>query len=90
MNSTIDVMLPVYRYSFNKVLETGVIPEEWTIGMIVPIYKNKGGVMEPSNYRGITLLSCLGKPFTSILSSRLEEFVESNDLLCENQSGLRK
>ncbi len=46
--------------------------------------------MEPSNYRGIALLSCLGKPFTSIISSRLEEFVESDDLVCENQSGFRK
>ncbi len=84
IKSPINVMLPTYLYLFNKVLETGVIPEEWTIGMIVPIYKNEGDVIEPSNNRGITLLSCLDKCFTSTITSRLEEFVDSNDLLSEN------
>ena len=32
------------------------------------IYKNKGNVSEPSSYRPITLVSCLGKTFTAILN----------------------
>ncbi len=81
---TTDVMLPVYRYLFNNVLETGLIPDEWTIGMIVPIYKYKGCVMGPNNYREITLLRCVDKLLLVLyINSRLEEFVESNDLLSE-------
>ncbi|CAL4066387.1 unnamed protein product, partial [Meganyctiphanes norvegica] len=50
---------------FNIVLDTGIIPSDWTIGVIKPIYKNKGDINDVNNYRGITLLSCIGKLFTS-------------------------
>ena len=44
----------------------------------------------PDNYRGITLLSCLGKLFTSILNNRLTVFLEQNNLLGEEQAGFRE
>ena len=43
---------------FNIVLQSGHMPDEWVIGIIKPIYKNKGDINDPDNYRGITLLSC--------------------------------
>jgi hypothetical protein len=43
------------------------------LGIIKPIYKNKGDSNQPENYRPISLLSCLGKLFTSILRKRLED-----------------
>ena len=46
---------------FNIVLQNGVVPESWCIGMIKPLYKNKGSADDPDNYRGITLLSCIAK-----------------------------
>ena len=36
-----------------------------------------------------TLLSCLGKVFTSILNCRLTQYADSVDLIKENQSGFR-
>ena len=66
---------------FNKVLNTGEIPNKWITGIIIPIYKGKGSELDPSNYRGITLLSCMGKLFTHILNERLTRFVEVNNLL---------
>ena len=59
-------------------------------GLIIPIYKNKGSKDDANNYRGITLLSCLGKLFTSILNHRLTEFCEKNLILKEIQAGFRK
>ena len=53
---------------FNLVLDTGVIPSDWSIGMIKPLYKGKGSPESPDNYRGITLLSCVGKLFTAVLN----------------------
>ena len=53
-------MKHVYVDLFNRVLNSGQIPESWTIGMIMPIYKNKGDKGDFDNYRGITILSCLG------------------------------
>ena len=78
-------LLPLIVVLFNKVLDTGVIPTSWGVGKIIPIYKNKGNIYDPNNYRGITILSCLGKLFTGILNSRLAAVVKIN----ENQAGFR-
>ena len=42
------------------------------------------------NYRGISLLSVLGKVFTFILNKRLTEWTDSNAVLSDAQAGLRK
>ena len=41
------------------------------------------------NYRGITLLSTLGKLFTRVLNNRLGERTESYGVLMEAQAGFR-
>ena len=51
---------------FNKMYHLGYFPEQWAEGHIIPIFK-KGDRNEASNYRGITLLSIIGKLFTRIL-----------------------
>ena len=60
------------------------------MGDILPIYKNKGSVNLPENYRPITPLSCLGKLFTSILNNRLNKFAEKYEIICHNQAGFRR
>ena len=40
---------PVYNKLFNCVLDTGIIPDAWGIGVIVPIYKCKGDMQRPEN-----------------------------------------
>ena len=54
---------------FNRILDTGKYPTLWSFGLIVPIHKR---MIDPKsqNYRGITLLSALGKLFTSILNNQ--------------------
>ena len=83
-------MLPIYTSLFNIILDSGNIPSDWTRGIILPIYKNKGSKRDPTNYRPITLLSCLGKLLTSILNKRLYKYLDENNLLSETQSGFRK
>ena len=63
-------------------------PEVWGIGIIKPVFK-KGDANCTDNYRAITLVSCLGKLFTSLLNTRLTKFVEDNQLLSESQAGFR-
>ena len=74
---------------FNIILDTGIVPSEWSIGLICPIYKNKGDIKDPDNYRGITPLSCFSKIFSSCINSRLSFYLEENNLLGENQAGFR-
>ena len=52
---------------FNNLLQSGEVIQDWVIGLIVPIHK-EGPKLDTSNYRGITLISCLGKLFLSILN----------------------
>lgn len=83
-------MIDIYVYLFNLIFETGILPEVWLVGNILPILKNKGCKLDPENYRPITLLSCLCKIFTSILNERLTGYVENVDVLNENQAGFRQ
>ena len=45
---------------FNKIYITGHFPDQWTTGVIVPIFK-KGNKKNPENHRGITLTSTMGQ-----------------------------
>jgi hypothetical protein len=75
---------------FNAVLKSGKVPDEWTMGIIKPIYKQKGDPLDPDNYRGITLISCLCKLFTGIINKRLNKFLENQNILGEEQAGFRE
>ena len=86
--SPTDMLNVICKY-FNLVLDSGIVPKEWTVGLIIPIYKNKGDLDDPDNYRGITLLSCMSKLFTMIINKRLSDFLEDNKLLVEEQAGFR-
>ena len=88
--STKHLMLPIYEKLFNIILNSGIVPSDWIKGNIIPIYKNKGTKTDPANYRPITLVSCIGKVFTSIINKRLSTYLEENKLLNETQSGFRK
>ena len=61
IKTTGNILLPIYCKLFNIIFDSGIIPETWSIGIIKPIYKNKGDPGWPENYRPITILSCLGK-----------------------------
>ena len=55
---------------FNHLYVLGYFPDSWAEGIIIPLHK-KGDVNNISNYRGITLLSVLGKLFTRVINNRL-------------------
>ena len=74
---------------FNLILECKIVPDAWSQGLIMPLYKHKGSRNDPDNYRGITLLSCLGKLFTACLNSRISNYLYSNDLIGNEQAGFR-
>jgi len=56
--------------------------EEWSMGIIQPIYK-KGDKLECSNYRAITLLNVTYKILSGILYNRLTE--DAKEILVEYQ-----
>ena len=72
----------------NNIFDGGHFPEEWALGIIVILFKD-GTKSELNNYRGITLLSMLGKILVGVLNNRLWEVVDRFDILRENQTGFR-
>ena len=90
LKHSVSRLLPVFVRIFNIVFESGVVPDSWASGIICPIFKNKGDPANVDNYRGITILSCLGKLFTCILNNRLSGYLENSGILCEEQAGFRK
>ena len=73
---------------FNTLFSKGYFPKVWSVGVIIPIFK-KGNINQAENYRGITLLSCVGKLFTSMINQRLNEWAETNDKFDKDQYGFR-
>ena len=53
-------IVPYLVTIFNNIFDSGLYPQAWCNGIIVPIHK-KGDVDNPSNYRGITLINVIGK-----------------------------
>ena len=74
---------------FNVIILLGSYPKQWSKSIIKPIYKS-GDPNNTNNYRGISLLSCVGKLLSSILSKRLSNWAKKNDILCDEQFGFRK
>ena len=74
---------------FIEIFKSGSYASEWTKAFIQPIHK-KGDTTNPDNYRGISLLSCVSKLYTSVINSRLTQWAEDSDVLSEAQAGFRK
>ena len=81
-----DTLRPYLLKLYNIILSTGCFPRSWGEGFIIPIFK-KGNVENVENYRGITLLSVVGKLFTSIINNRLNEWAENYHVYIEAQAG---
>ena len=74
---------------FNNILNVEHYPSCWAEGTIIPVFKT-GDNDNTDNYRGITLISCLGKLFTRVLNNRLGIWAEQEGILGETQFGFRK
>ena len=44
----------------NRSFSEGIFPDTWKLANVIPIFK-KGDKSQPSNYRPVALLSCIGK-----------------------------
>ena len=83
-----DILSTTLLILFNKLFGMGYFPKEWSEGSIIPLHK-KGSINDVENYRGITLLSTLGKLFSRMLNNRLSNWAEHYYILIEAQAGFR-
>ena len=73
---------------FNVCWGEGKVPQEWQDACVVPIYKGKGDKMACKNYRGISLLSVVGKIYGKVLVAKVKEL--TRERVGEEQGGFRE
>ena len=73
---------------FNGCLETGLFPNDWKKGNVVPVFK-KGDKQILKNYRPISLLTVCCKIFEKLIFNEMFKFFIENDLIPPNQSGFK-
>ena len=69
---------------FNIIFRRGVYPETWTKSKLISIHK-KGDKTNPSNYRGISLVSVFAKLFESIILARIENWYIGKNIIDKGQ-----
>ena len=71
---------------FRKAILTGIYPENWKKGNIVPVHK-KESKNSIKNYRPISLLPIFSKIFERLIYNSLFQHLRENNLLVKSQSG---
>ena len=67
-------------YCFNRFLKECDYPDDWKNSNVVPLQK-KGYANLPTNYRPISLLSCIGKIMERMVFKHLYNFLHENNLI---------
>ena len=70
-----------------KCWDEGSVPQDMRDAKIITLYKNKGDRSDCNNYRGISLLSIVGKAFARVILKRLQKLAER--VYPESQCGFR-
>jgi len=81
--------LTVLLEIFNDLWITGNVPKIWKEATAIPIPKPGKDNADPTNYRPISLTSCVCKTMERMINSRLVWYLESNNLISPFQSGFR-
>ena len=63
-------------------------PEEWCVGLVVPLWKRKGNRRDKNTWRGITLLSVGSKLLARVVATRLRSWFDEH--LGLHQFGFRR
>lgn len=83
-----SVIAKPLTYIINLSLRSGTVPAEWKEAKVLPLFKS-GSSSEIGNYRPISLLPILSKILEKVVYSQLVSYLESNNLLPDNQFGFR-
>uniref|UniRef100_A0A452HYE6 Reverse transcriptase domain-containing protein n=1 Tax=Gopherus agassizii TaxID=38772 RepID=A0A452HYE6_9SAUR len=83
-----EIASPLARI-FNESVNSGVVPYDWRIANVVPIFK-KGRKSDPSNYRPVSLTSVVCKVLEKILKEKVVKDIEVNGNWDKLQHGFTK
>ena len=76
-------------YLCNLSMQSGVFPDESKLARVIPLYK-KNSKYKLDNYRPISILPAFSKIIERLVCNRLVFYLESNNLISNNQHGFRQ
>ena len=83
-------LAPVLCGLFNGFVQKGKVPAAWKDANVVPIYKGSGKPKDDvGSYRPVSLTSVLGKVLEKLISTRMMDYLNENNILSDNQFGFR-
>lgn len=77
------------RMLFNYVGWTDV-PTDWNTLKLSSLFKNKGSVMDPNMYRGLSVMSTIPKLYSILLNANIDKQACERKLRAPVQCGFRK
>ena len=86
LTECIDVLAQPLRVFFPKSLDAGMLPSDWSLGEVTPIFK-KGNKHDPASYRPISLTAVPSKVLESLVKDKILEDMQTLGLLHPAQHG---
>ena len=81
----------ILYHLFYVCFQNSVVPNLWSQAIICPMQKYKSKcIFNPLNSRGISLLACIAKLYSSIINNRLTKYCDIIDIIVDEQNGFRK
>ena len=76
LTSCASALCKPFHHLFNVSLKYGVVPSQWCIHKIIPVYKS-GDSSSVRNYRSISLLSITSKVLEHLIFDKMINFINS-------------
>ena len=73
---------------FNISFSTGIFPSEMKMAKVIPLFKSENK-SDFSNYRPISLISQFSKILEKLFNERLQQLLNTNNILSISQYGFR-
>ena len=89
VKDNVSILADPLIHLFNLSITTGVVPDKLKLAKVIPVYKNKGEIISPGNYRPISL-SVFDKLLEKVMYLRLYNHLQTNSILNQYQFGFRK
>jgi hypothetical protein len=74
----------------NKSLKTGIVPDDWKLARVTPVYKGDGDRLNESNYRPISVIGHIVKLAESEVKEQILHYLLTNGLITADQSAYLK
>ena len=72
------IIAPLLCHVFNLSLNQGIVPSDWKLAKVTPIYKGKDSHSEPGNYRPISVVPTVAKLMEKLVKAKQTSFFDSN------------